>query len=99
MINPDNMDTSLHSLMVQEDTDDARIWRHDFGTAAWSVVATVNDPDGESSGIVDASQWFGPGTWVLDVQGHGVNVAEEIVDGILLKRESGQLLWMIIPGS
>ena len=33
-------------------------------------------PDGESSGIVDVSEWFGGGTWLLDVQGHGVNVDE-----------------------
>jgi hypothetical protein len=98
-VNPDNMDTSLNSLMVQEDADDAKIWRYDFGSDAWSIVATVNDPDGESSGIVDASQWFGPGTWILDVQGHGENVAEEQVGDVLLKRESGQLLLMEIPGS
>jgi hypothetical protein len=60
---PDNIDTSLNSLMVQEDTDEAAIWRYDFASGSWSVVATVNDPDGESSGIVDASQWFGPGAW------------------------------------
>jgi hypothetical protein len=98
MINPDNMDTSVNSLMVQEDADDARIWRYDFGST-WSVVATVNDPDGESSGIVDASEWFGPGSWVLDVQGHGLNVDELVVNSILFKRESGQLLLMTIPGS
>jgi hypothetical protein len=98
-VNPDNMDTSANSLMVQEDTSNAKIWRYDFGTTTWSVVATVNDPDGESSGIVDASEWFGPGSWILDVQGHGENVDEEIVDGVLLKRESGQLLLMNIPGS
>ncbi|MDX1435955.1 MAG: hypothetical protein R3335_04035 [Anaerolineales bacterium] len=99
-INPDNMDTSINSLMVQEDADDARIWQYVFGTGAWDVVATVNDPDGESSGIVDASNWFGPGAWLLDVQGHGMNVAEELSpDGTLLKRESGQLLLMVIPGS
>ncbi len=99
MRNPDNMDTSVNSLMVQEDADEAKIWRHDFGTGTWSVVATVNDPDGESSGIVDASEWFGPGTWILDVQGHGAFVDQEQVGPILLKRESGQLLWMSIPGS
>ena len=99
MQSPDNMDTSAFSLMVQEDTDDAKIWQYAFGTGTWSVVATVNDPDGESSGIVDASEWFGPGSWVLDVQGHGVNVNEEVHDGILFKRESGQLLLMHIPGS
>jgi hypothetical protein len=100
MRGPDNMDTSSNSLMVQEDTDEAKIWRYDFAAAEWTVVATVNDPDGESSGIVDASEWFGPGSWVLDVQGHGTNVEEEILpDGTLLKRESGQLMVMTIPGS
>ncbi len=99
MRSPDNLDTSSNSLMVQEDADDAKIWRYDFGSGTWGVVATVNDPDGESSGIVDASAWFGPGSWVLDVQGHGANVEEQVVDGILLKRESGQLMVMTIPGS
>lgn len=96
---PDNMDTSANSLMVQEDIGNAKIWQLDLDTATWSVVATVNDPSGESSGIVDASGWFGPGSWILDVQGHGVNVTEEVVDGVTLKLESGQLLLMRIPGS
>jgi len=99
MINPDNMDTSKKSLMVQEDHDDARIWRYDFHSEDWSVVATVNDPDGESSGIVDASRWFGKGWWMLDVQAHGIRVDEEEHDGITFKREAGQLLLMKIPGS
>jgi hypothetical protein len=98
-VNPDNMETSVASLMVQEDADDARIWHHDFASGAWQVVASVNDEDWESSGIVDASDWLGRGWWILDVQGHGTNVAEELVDGVLLKRESGQLLLMHIPGS
>ena len=97
---PDNMDTSANSLMVQEDTGNASIWRYDFGSTSWSVVATVNDPAGESSGIVDASDWFGPGSWILDVQGHGTYVETELQpDGTLSKLESGQLLLMKIPGS
>jgi hypothetical protein len=98
-VNPDNIDTSRNSLMVQEDNDNARIWQHRFNQGWWRVVATVNDPDGESSGIVDASEYFGPGTWLLDVQAHGVNVDEEIVDGITFKREDGQLMLMKIPAS
>lgn len=98
-VNPDNMDTSAHSLMVQEDADNAKIWRHDFDTGAWSVVATVNDPDGESSGIVDASAWFGDGAWLLDVQGHGRFIQQQQIGDVLFKRESGQLLLMKIPGS
>jgi hypothetical protein len=100
-INPDNIDTSSKSLMVQEDNDNARIWQHRFNQDSWRVVATVNDPDGESSGIVDASAWFGEGRWLLDVQGHGVNVAEDDVSDPpnLIKRESGQLMLLNIPAS
>jgi len=99
-INPDNMGASLNSLMVQEDNDNARIWQYDFATGSWTVVATVNDPDGESSGIVDASAWFGPGAWLLDVQGHGRNVLEEQVSpDLTLELESGQLMLLVIPGS
>ncbi len=64
-------------------------------------MATVNDPDGESSGIVDVSEWFGGGTWLLDVQGHG-NLVEESFDpdtNVTSKLESGQLMLLKIPGS
>jgi hypothetical protein len=99
-INPDNMGASANSLMVQEDNDNARVWQHDFASGTWQVVATVNDPDGESSGIVDASAWFGDGAWLLDVQGHGRNVLTEVVSPELtLELESGQLMLMVIPGS
>lgn len=96
---PDNMDTSKKSLMVQEDTSGAQIWQYQFNQDTWRSVATV--PDGESSGIVDASQFFGGGTWLLDVQGHGSNVAEDTttVPGTLIKRESGQVMLLKIPGS
>jgi hypothetical protein len=98
-VSPDNLGTSKKSLMVQEDADNAKIWQYDMSKDAWRVVATVNDPDGESSGIVDASQWFGQGTWLLTVQGHGNNVAEEQIGDVLFKRESGQLLLLKIPAS
>jgi hypothetical protein len=96
---PDNVGASHNSLMVQEDNDDAKIWQYRMSQGDWRVVATVNDPDGESSGIVDATEYFGPGTWLLTVQSHGVFVEEEVVDGVTLKREDGQLLLMKIPGS
>ena len=100
MKSPDNMDTSMYSLMVQEDTENARIWHHDFDTGTWSVVATVNDSRAESSGIVDASDWFGSGAWILDVQG-GPDVSSEFDPdtGVTSKMSAGQLLLMKIPGS
>jgi hypothetical protein len=99
-VNPDNMGTSVNSLMVQEDADWAKIWQYDLTSGNWVEVAMVNDEDWESSGIVDASEWFGPGTWLLNVQGHGTFV-DSMVDenGVFIKREAGQLLLMEIPGS
>jgi hypothetical protein len=101
MVSPDNVDTSKKSFMVQEDTDNAKIWQYRFNQGTWRVVATVDDPDGESSGIVDASEWFGGGTWLFDVQGHGMNVEEDTtsIPGTLIKRESGQLMLLKVPAS
>jgi hypothetical protein len=101
MQSPDNIDTSMYSLMVQEDTNNAKIWNLNFSTGTWSVAATVNDPSGESSGIVDASDWFGSGSWILDVQAHGTIVLEDFDPntGVRSKLESGQLLLMNIPGT
>ncbi len=98
-VSPDNIDTSKKSLMVQEDTDDASIWQHRLRSGDWREVAHVTDPDGESSGIADASAWFGNGWWIVDVQAHGSNQLEEMVGDVLLKREDGQLLLIKIPGS
>lgn len=101
MINPDNIDTSKNSLMVQEDRDGAVIWQHRFNQDSWRVVASVNDGEGESSGIVDASDWFGQGSWLLDVQGHGtfIDTDSTSIPGTLIKRESGQLLLLKVPAS
>jgi hypothetical protein len=98
---PDNVDTSTNSLMVQEDADNAQIWRLDLESGAWSTVADVLDTGGESSGIVDASAWFGEGSWLLTVQAHDFpDVRSEVDDdGVYRKLEAGQLLLMNIPGS
>jgi hypothetical protein len=102
--NPDNVATSPNSLMVQEDTAVVapRVWRYDLATGMWSVIATVNDIDWESSGIVDASEFFGPGSWLLDVQAHDVFVGPTdttTTPGVTYKREGGQLLLLTLPGS
>jgi hypothetical protein len=101
MRKPDNIDTSAKSLMVQEDADDAKIWQYSFASRKWSIVASVNDPEGESSGVVDASKWLGPGWWIVDVQAHGSNDEVFSAPGELplVKREDGQLLLLRVPGS
>jgi hypothetical protein len=99
---PDNLGTSGHSLMVQEDTTSqvSRILRYDLGTGDWSVVAAVNNQQWESSGIVDASDFYGPGTWLLDVQAHTINVeGPTLIDGVSYKTEGGQLILLTLPGS
>ena len=98
-VSPDNVGTSVNSLMVQEDADSARIWQYDLDAGTWGVVATVTDEDSESSGIADASEWFGPGAWLLTVQAHGTNESEEVIDGVTFKREDGQVLLMTVDGS
>jgi hypothetical protein len=110
MDNPDNLDVGHHSIMVQEDASNARVWRYDLATGVWSWVATAVQPSAETSGIVDVSDWFGPGWWALDVQSH-VNQSEgeeELtyvtpISGVTIpyfeRREDGQLLLMRIPGS
>lgn len=99
MSHPDNVALSKKSLMVQEDTTHSRVWRYSFDDGTWSVVAAVNDPAGESSGIIDASRWFGGGWWMLDVQAHSTNQTSSVVGGVTIKREDGQLMLMQIPSS
>ena len=82
---PDNLETTERSLLIQEDPstanqfgNPARIWRYDLVAKTKEVVATVNvtgpsaNPGSwESSGIVDASSVFGPGAFLVDIQAHG----------------------------
>jgi hypothetical protein len=111
--NPDNLDAANDSLMVQEDTSSAKIWRFDYD-ATWTHVASVTHPTapaaGESSGIVDLSQWLGDGWWALDVQSHVNQLLDPTpreyvtpITGVVIpyqaRREDGQLLLMYIPGS
>lgn len=103
---PDNIDTSVKSLMVQEDSSqppNSRIWRYDFDSETWSVVASVNGAAWESSGVVDASSVLGSGWWFVDVQAHDVFVDQSgpIPDPgtTVEKREGGQLLAVRFPGT
>jgi hypothetical protein len=101
--NPDNLAMSTESLMLQEDISSAsasRLLRYDLDGGTWSVVGAVNKVGWESSGIVDASEFFGDGRWLFDVQAHDINVeGPTLIDGINYKTEGGQLLLLTLPGS
>ncbi|MGH2524711.1 MAG: hypothetical protein ACRDH2_19565, partial [Anaerolineales bacterium] len=119
MHNPDNLDTSANSLMIQEDPGShnnfnvgagpaARIWRYDLASETLSVVAAVDqsaDTTGarlgawESSGILNVSDAFGPGAWLVTVQAHTLFVETEQRGPLLFKREGGQLVLLRVPGS
>lgn len=114
MTNPDNIDTSRNSLMIQEDrigatrpavtdpydiTKNAKVIQVDLdsiddGFAEMEFVAYLNqDADHaavhgnwESSGILDVSDYYGKGSWLVTVQAHSL-------------QEGGQLLLLKVDGS
>jgi hypothetical protein len=54
----------------------------------------------ESSGIIDASQWLGEGTWLFDIQAHTLPFSYK--DGentVNVSKEGGQLLYLKVPKS
>jgi hypothetical protein len=55
----------------------------------------------ESSGAVDASAFFGPGSWLLNVQAHGTRIMQQGIDLELdsAPGQRGQLVLLTIPGS
>lgn len=80
--NPDNLDTSAHSLVFQEDRESPfrdihnRVLVYDFKTGSLRVVARVDPYTGqrngqwESSGVINAQTLLGNDWWLLDVQAH-----------------------------
>ncbi len=112
MRNPDNLDVGHDSLMVQEDTSNAKIWRYALAGGGWTHVATATQPTAETSGIVDVSEWFGAGWWALDVQSHTNQSATTgqpytwtdppgpaVGTRYDQRRENGQLLLLRVDGS
>ena len=140
---PDNIESTRTSLLVQEDpgsaqqfpfgstdpaTTTARIWRYDLTSGQTEVVARVDqsadegptDVDGtpgvfapgnlgawESSGIVDASEVFGRGAFLVNIQAHTLWVDKALGEDnfppagadFTFKREGGQLVVLRIPGA
>jgi hypothetical protein len=87
----------------------AKVWRYTLPSGPLVRVAQVDQsqrpalPPGswESSGIVNASAAFGPGSFLIDVQAHGweLETAPSPFQGTTLMREAGQLLLLKVPGS
>jgi hypothetical protein len=87
----------------------ARVWRYDLATHDLDVVAEVdqsvpgspvtNKGSWESSGILDASTLFGPGSFLIDVQAHGWDMDAGTGNDApaVPKRERGQLLRLNVP--
>jgi hypothetical protein len=116
---PDNIETTANSLLIQEDpgshnagaaNGNAKIWRYDFTDGSLVKVAQVDQSlapalqpgSWESSGIVDASAAFGPGSFLVDVQAHGyevLRIPSFQFPGIASAREAGQLLLLELPGA
>jgi hypothetical protein len=111
---PDNVETTANSILITEDpgghnrfagATNARLWKYDLATGAMTAVAVVSDPtaDWESSGVVDASQYMGPGAFLINVQAHTVFVETNPNPvnpaGLTQKREGGQLLVIRIDGA
>ncbi len=109
---PDNVETTRRSLLIQEDPGShnqgqttARIWRYDLRSGRLDVVAKVDQsqrpttPLGawESSGIVDASKEFGRNMFLVDVQAGTLVVEREQRGNLTYEREGGQLLLVRIP--
>jgi hypothetical protein len=88
----------------------ARVWKYDLTTHALTVVAEVNQRTAlsgvankgawESSGIVDVSRIFGPGSFLIDVQAHGWDLPAGTGNDApaVPKRERGQLLLLKVQG-
>jgi len=110
---PDNVETTANSVLITEDpgghnrfagATNARVWQYDLASGEMRVVAVVSDPtaDWESSGITDASQYFGNGAFLINVQAHNVFVDTAPLPSnpsITQKREGGQLLLLRIEGA
>jgi hypothetical protein len=111
---PDNIETTGTSLLITEDpgghnrfagATNARLWKYDFATGDMTAVAVAADPtaDWESTGVVDASEYFGPGAFLINVQAHNVFVETNPNPinpaGLTQKREGGQLLLIRIDGA
>jgi hypothetical protein len=117
IVNPDNLGINETTLIIQEDrnrTDSgyARILRYDLGSGTLTPIARLDPSDKaiengggpgvwESSGAIDVSDFFGAGSWLVDVQAHDVLVRQQGIDLEIDSAfgERGQLLLMHVAGT
>jgi hypothetical protein len=67
---PDNIDTSTHSVVIQEDGGQNRVHVYDIKTGGLRIVARTPNAAWESSGVINAQTLLGRGWWLMDVQAH-----------------------------
>lgn len=67
---PDNLDTSPHSVVIQEDGGQNRVLVYDIKTGDVRIVARTPNSLWESSGVLNAQTLLGQGWWLMDVQAH-----------------------------
>ena len=117
IVNLDNLGINETTLVMQEDrnktsTGYARVLTYDLGTGTLTPVARL-DPSPkaieagggpgvwESSGVVDVSDFYGDGYWLLDVQAHKSYVLQQgpslTIDSA--RGQRGQLLLVHIAGT
>jgi hypothetical protein len=117
IVNPDNLGISDRALVIQEDRNDtssgyARIHVLDLASGTLTTVARLDPSAGaiergggpgvwESSGAVDVSDFFGPGSWLVNVQAHHTSILQQGIDLELdsSKGQRGQLVLIRIPGT
>lgn len=116
LVNPDNLGVSDTALVIQEDRNWKmsgfnRVLVYDLASDTLTPVART-DPDQaivddrgpgawESSGVVDVSDAFGPGWWLLNVQAHytKMRVPDQSLEPDSAKGEGGQFTLLFIPGT
>jgi len=103
---PDNIATSLNSIMIQEDPNSnvgfegfrtGGIWNCPLvgaGIGGCTQVAALDDEGGETSGIVSVADQLGAGQWLFAVQAH--DVPQPLLN---LAEENGQLSLLTVAGS
>jgi hypothetical protein len=117
LVNPDNLGINARALVIQEDRNAprsgyARVLVYDLASGTLTPVARLDPPLAviergggrgvwESSGAIDVSDFFGPGSWLVNAQAHDTAILQQGIDLELdsARGERGQLILLRIPGT